>query len=230
MNGRTLHRFALDFLFAITLAVPAYASGRSDMRAGYDALRRHDYDNAISLFTSAIEAGDLTHANLALVYQYRGAEYLKTERYDEAIADFDRAILLEPVKLPAAYSDRGIAYRRKGDYAKAIADYSEAIRLWPDWHDWYLNRGLAYAANRQYTEAIADFGRALYYRPDLISAYIARGDAHLAMDNKSEALADYRRALQHNGSLFQQYPGLAAKMAALGEPDHAYSLDRLNRK
>jgi tetratricopeptide (TPR) repeat protein len=216
-----LRRFVMGSLGALVLTAPAYASARSDMKAGYDALRRHDYDKAISLFTSAIETGDLTRPNRALAYHYRGAEYLNVGRYDEAIADFDRAIMLEPVKLPTAYSDRGIAYRRKGDYAKAIADYSEAIRLWPDWHDWYLNRGLAYAANRQYAEAIADFGRALFYRPDLISAYIARGDAYLALDNKFEALADYRRALRHNGSLLDQYPGLAAKMGALGAPVEA---------
>jgi tetratricopeptide (TPR) repeat protein len=203
------------------LTAPACASARSDMKAGYDALRRQDHDTAISLFTSAIASGDLVRANLALAYQYRGVDYLKTGRYDEAIADFDRAIMLEAVKLPTAYSDRGIAYRKKGDYGKAIADYSEAIRLWPDWHDWYLNRGLAYAANRQYPEAIADFGRALYYRPNLANAYIARGDAYLALGRKPEALADYKRALRNHGSLLEQSPGLAAKMAALGQPIEA---------
>src|SRR5690242_19825738 len=144
-------------LLATLVAVPVCASARSDMKAGYDALRRQDHDRAISLFTSAIGSGDLNRTNLALAYHYRGAEYLKTNRYDEAIADLDRAIMLEPVKLPTAYSDRGIAYRKKGEYAKAIADYTEAIRVWPDLHDWYFNRGLAYAANRQYDEAIADF-------------------------------------------------------------------------
>ena len=218
MDDTLLRRAALGWLLALSLTVPAYASARSDMKAGYDALRREDHDAAISFFTSAIGSGDLKRPNLALAYHYRGVEYLKSGRYDEAIADLDHAIQLEPVKLPTAYSDRGIAYRKKGDYAKAIADYSEAIRVWPDWHDWYFNRGLAYAADHQYTEAIADFGRALYYRPGLAIAHIARGDAYLALDRKSEALADYRRALSHHGSLLEQYPGLAAKMAALGAP------------
>jgi tetratricopeptide (TPR) repeat protein len=215
MNGTTIYRVTLGSLFATALIVPAFASARSDMKAGYDAMRRQDYGKAIMFFTSAIQTGDLTRANLALAYHYRGVEYLKTGRYDEAIADLDQAIMLEPVKLPTAYSDRGIAYRKKGDYAKAIADYTQAIRLWPDWHDWYLNRGLAYAANNQYADAIADFGRALYYRPELPTAYIARGDAYLALDRKSEALADYKRAQRHHGSLLEQYPGLAAKIDAL---------------
>jgi tetratricopeptide (TPR) repeat protein len=208
-------RFPLAMVLSAILCTPACASGRSDLKAGYDALRRHDYEQAIALLTSAIETGDLSRANLALAYHYRGAEYLKTGRPDAAIADLDRAIALEPTKLPTAFSDRGIAYRRKGDFAKAIADYSEAIRLWPDWHDWYLNRGLAFAANGQYQEALADYERTLYYSPGLASAYVARADVFLKQGRNAEALADYRTALRQDSDLFGHYPGVAAKMAAL---------------
>jgi tetratricopeptide (TPR) repeat protein len=212
----TMLPLALAMMLSAVLCGPAHASGKGDLKAGYAALLRRDYDKAIALLTSAIETGDLSRSDAALAYQYRGAEYLKTQRIDEAIADFDRALALNP-NLPTAYSDRGIAFRRKGDYAKAIADYSEAIRLWPHWHDWYLNRGLAYAANGQYDEAIADYGRALYYKPDLIGAFLARADAHLEQGRKDEALADYRRALRERGGLLTEYPGLAAKLSALGQ-------------
>jgi len=219
LNRKTIRCIVLALLTATVPFATANGSARSDLKAGYDALRRQDHAQAISLFTSAIASGDLRRPDLALAYQYRGVEYLKTERYDAAIADFDQAIQLEPAKFPAAYSDRGIAYRRKGDFTKAIADYTEAIRVWPDWHDWYLNRGLAYAANRQYTESVSDFGRALYYRPNLVSGYVARGDAYLALGRNTEALEDYRSALRLNGSLLDQYPRLAPKMAALVAPE-----------
>jgi tetratricopeptide (TPR) repeat protein len=208
-------RLPLAMILSVVLCAPAHASGRGDLKAGYAALLRQDYGKAIGLLTSAIEAGDLNRNDTALAYQYRGAGHLKTGHYDEAIADFDGAIGLQP-KLPTAYSDRGIAFRRKGEYAKAIADYSEAIRLWPHWHDWYLNRGLAYAANGQYEDAIADYGRALYYKPDLVAAFLARADAHLEQGRKDEALADYRRALKERSDLLKVYPGLAAKLSALG--------------
>ncbi|HXJ02498.1 MAG TPA: tetratricopeptide repeat protein [Micropepsaceae bacterium] len=208
-------RFLPATMLSMILCASAQASGRSDLRAGYDALLHHDYETAIALLTNAIETGDLSRDNLALAYHYRGAEYLKAARPDEAIADLDRAIAIAPSRYPTAYSDRGIAYRRKGDYAKAIADYSEAIRLWPDWHDWYLNRGLAYAANGQYQEAISDYDRTLYYRPRLVSAYVARADAFLRQGRKGEALGDYRSALRADADLFAHYPGVAAKMAGL---------------
>jgi tetratricopeptide (TPR) repeat protein len=208
-------RFALVIFFSLAISVTGHAAGSSDLKAGTDALRRHDDAQAIALFTAAIESGDLSRANLALAYYYRGAEYLKLDRPDEAIVDLDRAIAMEPRRFPAAYSDRGIAYRRKGEYGKAIADYGEAIRLWPHWHDWYLNRGIAYAANGQHEEAIADYTKALYYRPDLASAFVARGDVYLSQGRKAEALGEYRRALKEKSDLLKDYPGVAEKLRAL---------------
>jgi tetratricopeptide (TPR) repeat protein len=210
-------RFVLVTCFCVATSLAAHASGRSDLKSGIDALRRHDDAQAVAFFTSAIDSGDLSRANLALAYYYRGAEYLKLDRPDEAIADLDRAIGMEPRRFPAAYSDRGIAYRRKGDYGKAIADYGEAIRLWPHWHDWYLNRGIAHAANGQYENAIADYTQALYYRPDLASAFVLRGDVYLQQGRKAEALAEYRRALKEKSDLLKDYPGVAEKLRALGQ-------------
>src|SRR5262245_33482566 len=74
-----LRRFVMGSLAAFVLTAPAYASARSDMKAGYGALRRHDYDKAIALFTGALETNDLAQPNLALAYHYRGVGYLETE-------------------------------------------------------------------------------------------------------------------------------------------------------
>src|SRR3984893_18367072 len=126
-----MFRIALGSALAALLSFPAQARGKGDLKSGYAALLRHDYSLAIRYLTGAIEAGDLSRANLTLAYHYRGAEYLKTGRYDEAILDLEPALALER-RLPAAYSDRGIAYRKQGDYGRAIADYNAAIRIWPN--------------------------------------------------------------------------------------------------
>ena len=98
--ARALANFGFATLAAL-LSFPAQASGKADLKSGYAAVLRHDHSLAIQYLASAIEAGDLSRANLALAYHCRGAEYLKTGRYDEAILDLDRAIALEP-RLPAA--------------------------------------------------------------------------------------------------------------------------------
>ena len=61
----------------------------------------------------------------------RGGAYLdKKGDYDQAIADFSRAIELNPDNAEY-WHDRGAAYFRKGDYDQAIADYAHACQLAP---------------------------------------------------------------------------------------------------
>ena len=208
---------ALLILASAALSFPAHASALGDFSAGYDAMLKKDYNQAILRFTSAIATGDLNPANLALAYHYRGAEYLKTGRDDDAIADLDHAIALNP-KLETAYYDRAIAHKHKGDYASAVADYSAAIKLNPDLNYFYLYRGQAYAANNQVDEAIADYKRALYYSPNSVPALVSLGDAYYKQGRNGEALATYQQAMRRKGNLFETYTSLPARLAELGMP------------
>jgi tetratricopeptide (TPR) repeat protein len=64
------------------------------------------------------------------VYNIRGIAYGKKGEYDNAIADYTRAIEIDPNDA-WAYCNRGGAYDEKGDYDKAIADYTQAIEIDP---------------------------------------------------------------------------------------------------
>ena len=210
-----MHRIALAIALCIVTAFPALATSRGNFREGYQALLRRDYDKAIAYLSRAIEIGDLTRSNQALAYHYRGALYLKRERIDEALADLDRALTLNP-RLATAYGDRGIAHRKKGEYARAIADYDEAIRLWPEWHDWYIHRGLVFSTLGRLDDAIADYDRALHLRPRLVSALMARADAYLAKGENDNAIGDFRRATALDPDAALDYPGIAEKLGRLG--------------
>ena len=63
--------------------------------------------------------------------------------YSQAIADYSKAIQLNPGYAEAYYS-RGCAYDGIGEYDKAIADYKKTIELDPNHASAYYNRGLAY--------------------------------------------------------------------------------------
>ena len=54
--------------------------------------------------------------------------YMNKGMLDVALADFDRALAIDP-ELAGAYADRGQAYELKGERDKAIADYRKALSL-----------------------------------------------------------------------------------------------------
>jgi tetratricopeptide (TPR) repeat protein len=64
-------------------------------------------------------------------YWGRGSIYSDLKDHDHAVADYSKAISLDPNN-DELYVYRGWEYSAKGDYDRAIADYSESIRLNPE--------------------------------------------------------------------------------------------------
>ena len=73
----------------------------------------------------------MVNAKIAGAYYNCGTSHLQQGCYDEAIADYTKAIELHP-KHMLAYNGRGTAYERKGDKARAVADFHQALVLNPN--------------------------------------------------------------------------------------------------
>jgi tetratricopeptide (TPR) repeat protein len=67
---------------------------------------------------------------------------------DAAIADFDRAIKIEPKKIDILLG-RGLAYLEKRDTERAVRDFSQAISLDPRNVGAILNRGASPSCRRR---------------------------------------------------------------------------------
>ena len=67
----------------------------------------------------------------AIAYANRGMAYNKREEYDKAIADYTRAIELNP-NLADAYLQRGAVYGVKGEYRLTLADWRMYLKFKPD--------------------------------------------------------------------------------------------------
>jgi tetratricopeptide (TPR) repeat protein len=85
-------------------------------------------DVIISGCSNLIQSGKEGPAKLAEAYRSRGIAYSKRREYDQAIADYDKAIELDP-KNAKAYYQRGYVYDIKGEHDRAMADYNKAMGL-----------------------------------------------------------------------------------------------------
>jgi tetratricopeptide (TPR) repeat protein len=66
-----------------------------------------------------------------LIWAFRGARHLVKGRYDEALAEFDRAIELDPADA-SAIACRGQALQNMERYEEALGDFSRVIELNPE--------------------------------------------------------------------------------------------------
>jgi tetratricopeptide (TPR) repeat protein len=123
----------------------------------------------------------------------RGIEKAKDGDLDGALADFNRAIELNP-KDDAGYYNRAQAKWLKNDTAGAIADYTKAIDLGSTNPAAYNNRGNARAENKDRDGAIADYTRAIELKPDYAGAYYNRAVVKNAKGDEAGAAADFKHA------------------------------------
>ena len=94
------------------------------------------------------------------VYMKRGHDYLKGSDYDRAIANFDKAIALNPSDA-SVYCNRARAYYHRRDYDLAITDCTKAIEKDSNYATAYNIRGMAYLEKDDSTRANADFDTVL---------------------------------------------------------------------
>jgi len=123
----------------------------------------------------------------------RGIEKAKNGDLDGAMADFDRAIEIDP-KDDAPYYNRAQAKRLKKDTTGAIADYTRAIELGSTNPAAYNNRGNARAENNDRDGAIADYTRAIELKPNYARAYYNRAMVKKEKGDATGAATDFKTA------------------------------------
>jgi len=102
---------------------------------------------------------DVTNKKLerqSAIHLFKGIHYANKGLWDDAIAEYDRAIELNP-RFVEAYFVRGVVYTEgKGQYDKAISDFSKVIEITPEDADAYHNRGVAHYLIGDYSKAWED--------------------------------------------------------------------------
>ncbi|MFN8447258.1 MAG: tetratricopeptide repeat protein [Anaerolineae bacterium] len=99
----------------------------------------------ITVIVIDAQAQSPTTAWMTVFYRLRSHLNAQLFRYDEAIADMDAAIALDPSN-PALYVERGQRIILLYEWDRALADYNRALELDPNYADAYYYRGILYAS------------------------------------------------------------------------------------
>jgi tetratricopeptide (TPR) repeat protein len=125
----------------------------------------------------------------------RGSLYHDYGEYDKAIADYSKAIHLDPYNLDAYYF-RGMTYGKMREYDRAVRDFRAAIDIDPYFIDAYRMMGFTYYEMRQYDHALELYDYALELTSDDPLLYLYRGDIHYMREDYNLAHADYSNAIE----------------------------------
>jgi tetratricopeptide (TPR) repeat protein len=152
-------------------------------------------DDRIPYLTCLINDATLDKANLVVAYKERGGQYHDVGRYADALADYSRAIELNPESAQTIAS-HGDMLRHLLRYEEALADYTRAIEIKPESARFRAGRGDSYSNMGRYVDALADYNRAIDINPKSAITIAGRGRVLRQLRRYGEALADFSRAIE----------------------------------
>lgn len=147
-------------------------------------------EQTIAGCSGIIEAGLADPAGMSVAYSNRGTGYMGNGRIDQAFADFNQAIALDPGNY-APYYPRGEIYLSDGSVDSALADYNTYLALGGPLPGAYKSRADIYYNKGLNDQALADYNAYLAARPDDLEAVFRRGNLHYDAGRYVEALDDY---------------------------------------
>ncbi len=130
----------------------------------------------------------------AAAYNGRSIEYYRTGRYDRAVDDANRAIVMSP-RYPVSYVNRGNAYYKLNDYDKALKSYLRAINLDSGNPEYYYNLGLAYNRKGLQDEALKSYVKTVELDPRHYAAWYNRACVFSQKKDHLGAIASLERAI-----------------------------------
>lgn len=149
-----------------------------------------DYSKALALLPNP------TVPFAADLYIARGNNALSWQRPENALADFNQAIGVNPINV-MAYVGRGRLSLGTQKYQDALADFSTVIKLNPKLGFVYDLRSRTYQALNRIEDAIADADQWIELQANAAS-YTRRGILHILAANPSRAQTDFQQAITLN--------------------------------
>jgi len=159
-------------------------------------LEARDSPGALRACTALIDASGLGDADKARALTRRGLAWLAEDEPSEAVADFSRALKIDPSDAEAL-TGRARARTVLGDHANAAEDWAAVITLDADAavkETHMLGRAASLLAAGSKDAALEAYDKVIEANPKSIKAYIGRGNVYAAAGDRDKALAEFAAA------------------------------------
>ena len=180
---------------------------------GHTGIGPKTYDKGLcAIFVRAEEKASF-YANL-------GASYYKLDRYDDAVAQFQKALALDP-DFPNLYGLLGSALFQRGDLEGAIGAYQKQIERTPDIAEFYYNLGLAYQRKEVLDEAVQAYQKVTELNNHAVNAFRNLGYIFLKRGELSDAVNALKRAVEIDTSSWEDRYNLGVAFYRQGRYEEA---------
>ncbi|MBD2134626.1 MULTISPECIES: serine/threonine-protein kinase [unclassified Sphaerospermopsis] len=143
-----------------------------------------------------------THNAVDLYNQ--GNTLLQLQRYEDALANYEKAVNIKPDYFPGWYGQGKALFELK-KYQQAIKAYDKAIQIQPDYLEAWIGRGFALSSLQRYTEAISAFDKALHEKDDYPAVWNAKGDAFRNLKQYDNAIKSYDQAIELQSDNYESW-------------------------
>ena len=160
-----------------------------------DCSQRVDLLRTVDGCTHALNSSILNDRLTAMALNNRANAYGSMAAYDLAIADYDKAIAIEPTHAHG-YLNRGSTHLEARHIELAIADFNRALQIDPGLVQAFVNRGMARLEAGLIDRAIDDFTVAIALEPQSAVSHNNRGVAYRRKGRIAQAIADFEAAIE----------------------------------
>ncbi|MBF0369926.1 MAG: tetratricopeptide repeat protein [Magnetococcales bacterium] len=187
----------LLFLALVLSPLAVEAGPAQELKAGAAALKRHQTNEAVTIFTRLINKRGATPAQKAAAY---GGRCLARQKI--GLTKNDRKVLrkavidcTQAIELKASHYQphrtRGNARLALGEMKSAIRDFTSAVQVDPNDYLSYQGRGMAYARQGEEAKARKDYDTAIRLKPENPWSYFNRGKLHSEYRRYQKAVDDF---------------------------------------
>lgn len=124
----------------------------------------------------------------------QGDRFVVEERYAEAIASYDRALLVRR-DAHQVWNNQGVAFFYLQQYERAIAACDKALEFRSDYAEAWNNRGSFLAQWQRLPDALTCYNKALQLQPTYGDAWYNRGLILYELGQYTESLLSYDRSV-----------------------------------